>query len=597
MRKTLLSMLLLVCCAALVVAASASAKTTRGTHQIAPARAFSSTELYQAPGANWPVIGGSLRDDRYSTLNQINSGNVAGLKTAWQTHLGYKPIPGESAEGNALVYNGVMYITSGLSNVYALDAATGAKHWSRTGSLEKGAESFLLKVNRGLALGDGKLFIAQLDGNVVAMDQLTGKTVWKQKLGRWQEGYAMTTPPSYIDGKLIVGMSGGDWGARSFVVALDAKTGSELWRWYVVPSPGEIGSGSWQLGDWLKGGGAVWIGASYDPETGFYYVVTGNPVPYNGRGKGDNYWTDSIVALHIGDGKMAWGFQTVHHDIWDFDVTNPPVLFDEMIKGKMRKGMAVASKTGWVYVLDRITGKPIIGIPETKVPQGDTYSNTSKTQPIPIGSAFVDQCSKPSNYKALAPDGKKYKFGCIFTPYSPTPEGSYFAANPSAGGGVDWPPSAYSPQTKYIYVCATEGGGALGAIPNNQQQWVPGDVFKVVGINFGSSLSTHGVVAAINVTTNKLAWKLSGKKDGWPTNCYSGMLATAGNLVFAGHSEGIYSAYSASSGRKLWDSPKLPGGPNAPGISYSVNGKQYVSVFAGGGAGKQSDVVVAFAMR
>ena len=228
MRKTLISVLLLLCCAALVVAATASAKGTRAAHQITPAGAFSSTELYQAPGANWPVIGGSLRGDRFSTLKQINSGNVAGLKTAWQTHLGYKPIPGESAEGNALVYNGVMYITSGLSNVYALNAATGAKLWSRTGSLEKGAESFLLKVNRGLAMGDGKLFIDQLDGNVVALDPMTGKTVWKQKLGRWQEGYAMTTPPVYIDGKLMVGMSGGDWGARAFVAALDAKTGSEL---------------------------------------------------------------------------------------------------------------------------------------------------------------------------------------------------------------------------------------------------------------------------------------------------------------------------------------------------------------------------------
>lgn len=590
MRKTWISALLILCSAALVVAASASAKGNRGAAYIPRSPAFSSAQLYKQPAVDWPTIGGSLRDDRYSTLDQINSGNVSGLKTVWTTRLGFKPIPGEGAEGNALVYKGIMYVTTGLSNVYALNAATGEKLWSRTGSLEKGAENFLLKINRGLGMGDGKLFIGQLDGNVIAIDQTNGKTLWKSKLGRWQEGYAITAPPNYIDGKVMVGMSGGDWGARSFVAALDAKTGDELWRWYVVPAPGELGGGTWQPGEWLKGGGAVWISSSYDPAAGLYYVVTGNPVPYNGRGKGDNYWTNSIVALKASNGQMAWGFQTVHHDIWDFDVTNPPVLFDAEINGRMRQGIATASKTGWVYILDRLTGKPIIGIPELKVPQGDDYSNTSKTQPTPIGDAFIDQCSKPSNYKPLAPDGKPYKFGCIFTPYSPTPGGSYFAANPGAGGGANWPPSAYSPQTHFEYICATEGGGALGAIPNNQQQWVPGDVFKVVGVNFGGSLHTHGVLAAIDVTTNKLAWKRAGAAGGWPTNCYSGVLATAGNLVFAGHGEGIYTAYSATTGKPLWKSPKLPGPPGAPGISYSVNGKQFVSVYAGAG------VVVAFAM-
>ena len=305
-------------------------------------------ELSTPAGRNWIAAGGDLHDWRYSTLTQINTTNVANLRQAWASNLGFKPLKtGEPQETTPMVYEGVMYVATGLGNVYALDAQTGAKLWQRTNGWDYGAKSVLLKINRGIALGDGKVFIGQSDGNAVALDAKTGAEIWRVKFGRFQEGYGITSPPAYFDGKVIFGITGGDLGARGFAVAVDAKTGRELWRWYVIPGPGEVGSGTWGVGEWQKGGGAIWIYSSVDLQRRLLYLVTGNPVPWNGRAPGDNLFTDSIVALNLDTGSLAWWYQTVHHDIWDYDTTNPPVLFDAVYNGVLRHGVAVASKTGW----------------------------------------------------------------------------------------------------------------------------------------------------------------------------------------------------------------------------------------------------------
>jgi quinohemoprotein ethanol dehydrogenase len=589
-----------------VSAASATPLGPTGKLAISPAPAFTPTEQYAWAGADWITTAGGLTDNRYSTLAQINSANISAMKPAWHTKLGFKPKQTESAQGNAVVYKGVMYLPTGFGRVYALDAATGAILWKFVPELPAGLKP-LIGANRGVALGDGKVYVSLLDGNLYALDQLTGAVVWRHEYGPGgvTTGYFTTAPTLYYNGMIIQGISGGDWGARSYALALDAKTGREIWRWYTVPAPGEQGSGTWPLGEWQKGGGAIWISSSVDPSLGLIYFVTGNPVPYNGRGPGMNLFTDAIVALHVDDGTLAWYYQTVHHDIWDYDVTNPPVLFDAMVAGVFSRGIATASKTGWVYILDRLTGKPLLPIPEKPAPQLPkkdpmrSYANLWPTQPYPEGDAFVDQCAHKKDYKPLAPDGKPYIIGCIFTPF-PTKKSSFVAWVPSSA--VDWPPSGYNPNTHFEYMCATEGGSALGAIPRKQQKWIPGDVFSVVGANFGSAKTTpHGNISAIDVTTNELAWQVKGKAQGWPTACYSGILTTAGNLVFAAHTGGknggSLSAYEANTGKPVWDSEQLDGGGSAPSVTYSVNGKQYISIFAGGtGAGKQNDTVYAWAL-
>jgi alcohol dehydrogenase (cytochrome c) len=603
----------------LVGSATATPSGERGALRITaitPAPAFTPAEQYEYAGADWITAAGGLKDNRYSTLNQVNTTNVASLKVAWHTHLGFTPGKSESQQGNAVVYKGVMYLPTGLGKVYALDAVTGAILWSYKPTLALAADP-LIAANRGLAIGDGKVFVSLLDGSLVALDQQTGTPVWTHLYGPGgvDSGYFTTAPTLYYNGMIIQGISGGDWGSRAYALALDAKTGKELWRWYTVPSPGQAGSGTWPLGDWQKGGGAIWISSSIDPAAGLIYFVTGNPVPYNGRGPGINLFTDSIVALHIEDGTLAWYFQTVHHDIWDYDVTNPPIIFDELIGGVMRKGIATASKTGWVYILDRITGQPLLPIvekPVKQLPKKDPmrlYANLSATQPFPEGDAFVDQCAHQADYKKLAPDGKPYIIGCIFEPW-PTKSRSFYAWTPASA--VDWPPSAYNPATHYEYVCATDGpGSSLGAIPVKQQKWIPGDVFSVVGANFGGSKNpSFGNISAMNVTTNKLAWQVRGAAGGWPTPCYSGILTTAGNLVFAAHGQynennglvkkgsgGFITAYNAVTGAKVWDSEELDAGGGAPTITYSVNGKQYITLFAGGAASaKQGDSVYTWAL-
>jgi quinohemoprotein ethanol dehydrogenase len=561
---------------------------------IEPAPAFTPAQQQPYAAADWLTIGGNLSNDRYSTLTQINRTNVGGLRRAWRTVLPRPSLKDAGALGgrpsfqaNALAYKGVLYISTGANQVFALDGQTGQILWRYDAGYTRNFKP-LIAANRGLALGDGKVFIAQLDNDVVALNQLTGAVLWKTQLGRTPEGYTMTSPPLYYDGLLIGGMSGGDWGGRGFLFALDAKTGDERWRFYVAPGPGEIGNNTWFEDEWMRGGGAIWLASSVDPALDMIYFVTGNPIPWNGRGPGQNLFTDSIVALDIHTGDYRWHFQATHHDIWDYDLPNPPYLFDVMVRGTLRKGIAAAAKTGWVYVLDRATGAPLYGIVERKVPQ-DRFSNTWPTQPYPVGDTFVGQCSTRKQWPNPAPDGKLYKVGCIYTPYNPS---RFLASRPAAGGGVDWPPTSYNPDTSLAYVCATDGAGTgLGAIRKRLQRFIPGNL-SAIGVNFGggSPVESWGYVAAMDMRTNKRAWRVR-----WPTPCYSGSVTTAGGLVFVGTTEGRYLAYDALRGQLLWRSPKVVDAIiNAPGTTYQAGGKQYVVIATRGI--KEHDKINAYAL-
>jgi quinohemoprotein ethanol dehydrogenase len=586
------------------------AALSKGT-AITPAPAFSAFEQNAYGGDDWLTASGGLTDSRYSSLQQINTSNVANLKVAWQTHLGIptKKAAALTEEATAVAYKGVLYVPDGKSAVYAIDGATGQVIWKYEPELKIPALA-----NRGVGIGDGRVYLGRGDAVLVALDQTTGKELWKTQLGISNAGYSFTAAPVYYNGMVLEGMSGGDGGARSFAVALDAKTGNELWRWYVAAGPGEVGSGTWSGNEWQHGG-AIWIYPSIDTQLGLLYLVTGNPVPWNGRGPGDNLWTDSIVALHVDSGQFAWGFQTVHHDIWDYDVTNAPILFTGTYGGITKYGIAVASKTGWVYILDRTDGSPLLGIPEKKVPQfpkgsaAAKYANLAPTQPFPNGQPFASQCSTRKEWPKPAPDGKPYKIGCIFTPYAVTKHGSFVAWKPASA--VDWPPSAYNPQTNFLYVCSTQGPGAgLGAIPKSQQLLFPGGNW--IGANFGggSVLAATGRVVAMDLSTNRIAWN----GPDWPSPCYSGILTTAGGLVFAGQSEtkkgkgllgptnaspAALTALDAKTGKALWSSPHLDAGANAPSVTYTANGKQYVAILVGGNwlfGSKTGDSIYAFTL-
>jgi quinohemoprotein ethanol dehydrogenase len=584
------------------VSTSGSRAGQRGV-PITPAPAFTPQELTATPNGDWITTGGDAYNRRYSALNQITTSNVTGLKVAWSTHLDGSGAGAKfSAEGTPLVYKGVMYMVTGNDDVFALDAATGEHLWKHLSGLPKTISTVCCGWDaRGVALGQGLIFVAQLDGYLVALDQLTGAVVWKTLNARWQEGYTMTMSPSYYNGMVFVGVSGAEYGCRCSETAYNATTGARVWRFYAIPAPGEIGGSTWpQNSEWQTGGGGIWGNPTFDPSTNTMVFTTGNADAYSGRVPGDNLFTSSFVALDINTGQLKWFYQMVHHDIWDYDCPSPPLMFDTTLNGQPRHGIAEACKTGWVYELDRTNGKPLVGIKEVKVPQIQAQ-NTSPTQPKPVGDAFSAQCARRQDYKQKAPDRKPVKIGCIFAPYWVK---QFVASSPGYNGGTDWQPMSYNPGTHALYVCGSDTASAWEAIPRaHTQPFVGGLPYYNVGFIGKTGIVTWGgTFTALDANTNKIIWQQKWRsKTKKPDYCYSGSFTTAGNLVFVGRNDGTYEAIDAATGKLLW-SMKLPYGANAPGITYSVNGKQYVAVYDGGTSGdgsgptRHGDAVYAFAV-
>jgi alcohol dehydrogenase (cytochrome c) len=593
------------------------------TLSIARAPAFTPAELYAPAGNDWLTNGGGVTNERYSSLNQINGANVGQLKLAWKIHLKSGGTRAYSQEATPVVYQGVMYIVTGNDDVFALDAATGETLWTYFSHIPVTTITTVCCgfSSRGVAIGNGKVYLAEITGQLVALDQQTGAVVWKTWNTRWQEGGTMTMAPLYYDGKVIVGISGGEMGARGAVTAYDSNNGAMVWRFYTCPTYGEVGGGTWSGNEWQHCGAAVWSTPTVDPNLGLVYFGVGNPDPWSDRGPGSNLFTDSFVALDVNTGTLRWWYQTVHHDIWDYDLTSPTVLFDVQVNGVTRHAISAPGKTGWLYILDRTNGLPLLGIPEKKVPQEKTQF-TSATQPTPIGDAFAAQCAHKEDYtdrktgKLLkAPDGKPYKIGCIFTPYN---DKQFVAYAPGTEGGSDWQPSSYNPGTHFQYICGYNGNSALEAYPKQQlPAWEAGKSYFGAKFGFGGATGfgvtgtpdqgafRGGYLKAMDVTTNKIAWTVRMPTVG---DCYDATFTTAGGLVFVGHdntTNATYSAYDAATGKNLWNFQSgLKVGFSAPGISYTVNGKQYVAVLQGGGGGNSNqqrptghgDILNAFAL-
>ncbi|HTC44450.1 MAG TPA: PQQ-binding-like beta-propeller repeat protein [Steroidobacteraceae bacterium] len=576
-----------VCLAASVVMAQQAAAPP-----ISAAPAFTAQQMLAPPSANWITNGGSLFNQRYSPLKQINRDNVATLKALWRTGMGSGMNFGNAGQAQILEYDGTLFVSNGANDVFAIAVTTGQILWTYHGNPNPKSGTPMGRSNRGVALGDGMVFVGQLDAKLVALDQRTGKVVWSVQVEPWQNGFSITAAPLYYDGMVIQGLSGGEMGIRGRIKAYDAKTGAARWTFYTIPGPGEFGHETWpQSGDaWQHGGGAVWQTPSVDPELGLIYFSTGNPGPnlFGAVRPGANLFTVSIVALDVKTGKYRWHFQQIHHDIWDYDSPNPTVLFDTTIKGRKVKGLVEVSKTGWAYILDRVTGKPLIGIDERAVPQ-EARQATAATQPYPRGDAIVPQeiDTVPEGADLLPGSGEIKNHGRIFTPYFT----DQIMVKPATMGGANWPPSSYDPTTHTLYVCATDRISTFKAVADPGQ---PGPNKVYMGGSFGQAQANdRGIFAALDVSTNKIVWRQS-----WREICYSGSIVTAGGLLFVGRADGRLTALSSQNGAKLWEF-MTDGGVNTTATTFEYQRKQYVVVHAGGGVfanGKRGDGIWMFSL-
>jgi quinohemoprotein ethanol dehydrogenase len=567
----------LVVSATLTILIGVGAGRVAAAPPIAVAPAFKARDLTAAPRTDWVTNGGNVLNQRYSPLTQLNRDNVKDLKALWRTSMGSGANPSNSGQAQILQYEGTLYVINGANDVFALDVDTGAILWTYHGNPDPKAGVPMGKSSRGVAMGDGKIFVGQLDAKLVALDQRTGKVVWSIEAEPWQKGFSITSAPLYYDGMVITGFSGGEMASRGRVKAFRAKDGKPLWQFNTVPAPGEFGHDTWPKDNnaWEVGGAPVWQTPAVDPDLDLVYFSTGNPGPdlHGGVRPGDNLFSVSIVAIEAHTGKYRWHFQQVHHDIWDYDSPNPVVLFDAPFNGVMRKALVEVSKTGWAYILDRETGKPLIGIEERPVKQ-EVRQATAATQPYPLGDSIVPQSIDiPPEGSSIAPGGATLvNDGKIFTPFWTDP----IAMKPGTMGGANWPPSSYDPETHLLYVCATDRINSFSVQADLPKNVAPNDVY-MGGRFVQTAADDRGILAALDVTTNQLAWRQQ-----WREICYSGSVVTAGGLLFVGRSDGRLTALDKRDGRQLWEF-RTDAGVNTTVTTFDWHGDQRVVVHAGGG--------------
>ncbi len=495
---------------------------------------------------NWLHVNGNYSQTRYSPATQINTTNVSHLKPAYV----FQTAVLESMATAPLVVNGVMYLTTAFNHVYAIDAVTGKEFWHYTHKMGPITTYCCGPNNRGVAMYGDTLFMGTLDAKLIALDAKTGAVKWETQLADPELGYSETMAPVVVDGKVLIGTNGGEYGIRGFVRAYNAETGKLAWNFNTTA---ENSVGVWathdatgrdlhrdiaaektalqKLGDPYKTlGGGVWMSPAVDLATRTVFFVVGNPSPdLDGAIRpGDNLYTDSMVAVDLDSGKYKWHYQYIPHDVWDLDAVSPPILVDAKdASGKMVPAVIHGGKTGHVYVHDRRTGK-LIRFSEAMVPQENMWT-------------------------------------------LPTKEGARML--PGANGGVEWSPMAYSPRTHYSYAVNLNQpmtyqvesspypggklwlGGAFKAIPS-EEQW--------------------GNVTAVDVDTGKITWQVKTEQP-----MIGGVLATAGDLVFTGEGNGLFKAYNAKTGKVLWQF-NCGAGVNAPPVTFTAGGKQYIAVAAGG---------------
>ena len=537
-----------------------------------PTTGVTDAMIAAADGDEWLSYGRDYGEQRFSPLTQISDKNVSGLGLAWFADL-------ETARGQEatpLMHDGVLYVSTAWSMVKAFDARTGELKWSYDPKVPR--ETLVAAccdaVNRGVALYGDKVYVATLDGYLVALNQSDGKVAWRKEVVPDHDSYTITGAPRVAKGKVLIGSGGAEYRARGFIAAFDWATGDELWRFHTVPgnpadgfeNPAmERAANSWG-GEWWKlgGGGTVWDSITYDPATNLVLFGTGNAEPWNpagngrlqaGEATGDNLYTSSIVAVNADTGEYAWHFQETPEDRWDFDSAAQITLADLTVDGEQKRVVLHAPKNGYFYMLDAKTGKFISGTPWTM------QNWTLGIDPV-------------TGQPKINPEAR-YEIA-----------GKQWVNVPGAGGAHSWQPMSFSQQTGLVYIPANNAGFPFVA----QQDWQPSAIGFQTGLDSAATampaIPEVREAALMGTTGSLVAWDPVAKKEAWridfdgPWN--GGTLSSAGNLVFQGNARENFVAYAADTGRQLWSFPAQTGIIAAP-MTYAIEGEQYVAILAGWG--------------
>ena len=523
---------------------------------------------------NWLLHHGNYEGHRFSRLTQINPGTVANLRVAFTVALGGLEGGGTrykfgNLEATPIVEDGMLYVTDGWGAVYAVDVSSGTKgtfRWRFDPAVDKawaGDVACCGVNNRGVALWQDKIISVSLDGRLFALNKATGEKVWERKVADPALGETLTLAPLVVRDVAIVGAAGGEFGIRGYIDGTDLNTGKQLWRTFTIPGKGEPGNETWKDGKdrWQHGGGSVWETATYDPESDTFYQGIGNAGPdwdpeYR---PGDNKWAASVLALSPSDGKIKWGFQYTPNDPYDFDEISEHPIINATVNGENRKLVVHAARNGFYYALDRINGTFVAGKQYV-----DQLNWTTGLDP---------KTGLPLNYDP-GKDVQSYVEGTHGSRAKPTSERTC----PAIFGGKNWEPSAFNPELGLLYIPAIEGCNVMETVEQKDMADQGGQVKpreRFAGGQQKTERRVRGSLKAVDPATGEI--KAVQNLD-YPN--MAGALATAGNRVFLGHYDGTFAAYDAKTLKAVW-SFNVGSPIQAPPITYSVNGKQYVAVLVG----------------
>lgn len=498
----------------------------------------------ETDNSSWLWYGHDLGAHRYSPLTDVDATSVSKLTLAWKKTLG----PAVAMEATPIVSNGVMYVTTGNSTVWALDAVTGAKKWVYKYPLPVTslARACCDTDNRGVTLTGNKVIFGTLDAHLIALDAATGKVLWNTTVAPNSQAYAITSPPLPIRNMVLTGAAGGEYATRGFIAAYDASTGKQIWRHFTIPGPGDPGYDTWKVkGVAARGGAPTWLPGTYDPVLDTVYWGTGNPNPdWDANSlKGTLLYSSSLLALDPATGKQKWFYQFTPHDIWDFDSVSEPMLVDVPIGGTTVHAIAHGDRNGYLYLINRETGKLIYAVPFLDKITWGTVSHS--------GAITFNQ-----QIQTLANARKPYTvYPCVI-------------------GGKNWEPAAYDPAKHLLVIPALESSIEILPLPKSDMNPKPATFNG--GAGFDKPVLA-GSVVAFDLTTGKQVWKTHFKSP-----MLDGALITASGLVFIGEPEGKLLALDESTGKIVW-STQTASGLNASPITYSIDGKQYVSIVSGKG--------------